>query len=81
MAADNKSRRRKGHTSFTASPDRRTIQFREELFSVGTLGALNFIVRGLKDLRAESRSCLFSDGFKLYSEDPGNSRVLDNLQG
>lgn len=53
--------------------------FREELFSVGTLGALNFVIRGLKDLPGRKSVVLFSDGFKLYTEDPGNRRILDSL--
>ncbi|HEX5709562.1 MAG TPA: VWA domain-containing protein [Pyrinomonadaceae bacterium] len=54
-------------------------QFREELFSVGTLGALNFIVRGLRDVPGRKSVVLFSDGFKMYSQDPGNRRVLDSV--
>lgn len=54
--------------------------FREELFSVGTLGALNFVVRGLRGLPGRKSVVLFSDGFKLYTEDPGNRRIRDSLQ-
>ena len=75
-----KTRDERGGASFTRSPGQETDQFREELFSVGTLGALNFIVRGVKDLPGRKSVVLFSDGFKMYSEDPGNRRVLDNLQ-
>jgi VWFA-related protein len=39
--------------------------FREELFSVGTLGALNYIVRGLKDLPGRKSVLLVSDGFRI----------------
>ena len=65
-------------TSMT-TPGRELNQFREELFSVGTLGALNFVVRGLKGLPGRKSVVLFSDGFKMYADDPGNSRVRDNL--
>jgi VWFA-related protein len=61
-------------------PGQELNQFREELFSVGTLGALNFVVRGMKDLPGRKSVVLFSDGFKLYTEDAGNRRILDNLQ-
>jgi VWFA-related protein len=61
-------------------PGQQLDQFREELFSVGTLGALNFVVRGLKDLPGRKSVVLFSDGFKLYTEDPGNVRVVDSLR-
>src|ERR1051325_3891571 len=70
----------RGHPSTMRLPGSETDQFREELFSVGTLGALNFVVRGLKDLPGRKSVVLFSDGFKLYTEDPGNRRILDNLQ-
>ncbi|HEV2704462.1 MAG TPA: VWA domain-containing protein [Pyrinomonadaceae bacterium] len=67
-------------TSDEYRPGQQLDQFREELFSVGTLGALNFIVRGLKDLPGRKSVVLFSDGFKLYTEDPGNVRVVDSLR-
>jgi VWFA-related protein len=56
--------------------------FREELFSVGTLGALNFIVRGMNELPGRKSVVLFSDGFKIYDRDDPtkNQRVLDNLR-
>ncbi|HYN86531.1 MAG TPA: VWA domain-containing protein [Pyrinomonadaceae bacterium] len=54
-------------------------EFREELFSVGTLGALNFVVRGMRQMPGRKSVVLFSDGFKMYSQDPGNRRVIDSL--
>ncbi|MBA3768143.1 MAG: VWA domain-containing protein, partial [Acidobacteria bacterium] len=44
-----------------------TDQFREELFTVGTLGALNYIIRGLKDLPGRKSVLLLTDGFKISS--------------
>ena len=44
-----------------------TEQFREELFTVGTLGALNYIIRGLKDLPGRKSVLLLTDGFKISS--------------
>lgn len=41
-------------------------EFREELFSVGTLGALNYVVRGLKELPGRKSVVLFSDGIRLF---------------
>ncbi|HST53992.1 MAG TPA: VWA domain-containing protein [Pyrinomonadaceae bacterium] len=57
-------------------------EFREELFSVGTLGALNFIVRGMNELPGRKSVVMFSDGFKIYDqEDPTKkARVIDNLR-
>lgn len=57
-------------------------QFREELFSVGTLGALNYVVRGLKDLPGRKSILLLSDGIKIInSSDPARStRIMNRLQ-
>jgi VWFA-related protein len=41
--------------------------FREELFTVGTLGAVNFVVRSLHQLPGRKSILLFSDGFQLFS--------------
>jgi VWFA-related protein len=57
-------------------------EFREEIFSVGTLGALNFLVRGMGELPGRKSVIMFSDGFKIYDRnDPSkNARVIDNLR-
>lgn len=54
-------------------------QYRDDIFSVGTLGALNFIVRGLRSLPGRKSVILFSDGFRIYDEDQGSRRILDNI--
>ncbi len=41
-------------------------QTREELFSVGTLGAVGFVVRSLGDLPGRKSVLLFSDGLLLF---------------
>ncbi|HEX8139939.1 MAG TPA: VWA domain-containing protein [Pyrinomonadaceae bacterium] len=41
-------------------------QFREELFTVGTLGALNYIIRGLRELPGRKSVLLITDGFALF---------------
>jgi VWFA-related protein len=67
--------------SLIKQPGKELNEFREEIFSVGTLGALNFIVRGLKDLPGRKSVVLFSDGFKMYNaENVGNQRIIDSLQ-
>jgi VWFA-related protein len=46
-------------------------QARDETFSVGTLGAISYVVRGLKELPGRKSILLVSDGFKISSlEDP-----------
>lgn len=57
-------------------------QFREEVFSVGTLGALSYVVRGLRELPGRKSVLLISDGLRIFNrEDPTRaSRVLAALQ-
>jgi VWFA-related protein len=57
-------------------------QFREDLFAVGTLGALNYVVRGMRELPGRKSILLMSDGIKIsYRDDPTRStRVLDALR-
>ena len=58
-------------------------QFREDLFAVGTLGAINFVVRGMRELPGRKSVTLFSDGFSLRMSDrgPSNARVFQALRG
>ena len=58
----------------------RSQEFRDTVFSVGTLGAINFVVRGLRELPGRKMVMLLSDGFKLFDKDRNNSQVLDNLR-
>lgn len=55
-------------------------EFRETVFSVGTLGGLNFVIRGLRELPGRKMAILISDGFKLFDKDRNNTQVLDNLR-
>jgi VWFA-related protein len=62
-------------------------EFRTQTFSVGTLGALSFIVRGMDALPGRKSVVLFSEGFKIIDRkvsDPRNtsdaSRVLAALR-
>lgn len=57
-----------------------TNQYREELFTVGTLGALNFVVRGLKELPGRKSVVLMSDALELYNANGNNFRTIDALQ-
>ncbi|MBA2340958.1 MAG: VWA domain-containing protein [Pyrinomonadaceae bacterium] len=58
--------------------------FREDIFAVGTLGALNFIVRGLRELPGRKAVVMFSDGFRLFNRVGGagesNTRILESLR-
>jgi VWFA-related protein len=57
-------------------------QFREEIFSVGTLGALNYVVRGMRELPGRKSILLMSDGIQIFNkDDPSRStRVLEALR-
>lgn len=68
----------------TLASNRQFDEFREDLFAVGTLGAINFVVKGMRQLPGRKAIVLFSDGIGLYSVDRGikkpNPRLMDNLQ-
>ena len=59
-------------------------EFRDTLLTVGTLGALNFVVRGLTDLPGRKAVVLFSDGISIFNSDSSsgdrNARVLTALR-
>jgi VWFA-related protein len=56
-------------------------EFREDVFAVGTLGTLNYIVKGLRELPGRKSIVLISDGFKIFSrsEPQGSQRILNAL--
>jgi VWFA-related protein len=57
-------------------------QFREDVYAVGTLGAVNYVVRGLRGLPGRKSILLISDGFRIFSQDDPNRnfRTLQKLQ-
>jgi len=61
------------------TPGSEATQYRDDIFSVGTLGAINFILRGLRELPGRKSIILFSDGFRMYDEDQGSRRILDSM--
>ena len=58
--------------------------FREDIFATGTLGAVNYIVRGMKELPGRKSIMLLSDGFQLFSKGTDgfndSTRVLASLR-
>src|SRR5436190_3533454 len=44
-------------------------EFRKDVFAVGTLGAVSYVVRGLKDLPGRKSILLVSEGFRIYDQD------------
>ena len=57
-------------------------QFREDVFAVGTLGAVQYVVRGLGQLPGRKSVVLISDGFRIYDQDDPtrNFRTVQRLQ-
>lgn len=66
-------------------------ELRDDVFAVGTLGAISYVVRGLADIPGRKSILLISDGFKLMTAEfpnrtteiersGGNSRTLQRLQ-
>jgi VWFA-related protein len=61
-------------------------EFRSGVFTVGTLGALNFLVRGMGELPGRKSVILFSGGFPIFPDpqNPNNTgdtdRVIESLR-
>lgn len=51
-------------------------QFREDMFSVGTLGAVSYVVKGLRQLPGRKSILLISDGFKIYNQEDAQRNYL-----
>jgi VWFA-related protein len=54
--------------------------FRETVFASGTLGALNFVVRGLRELPGRKSAILISDGLRLFGRNRDNNIILDRVR-
>jgi len=50
--------------------------FRKDMFAVGTLGAVSYVVKGLKDLPGRKSILLVSDGLKIYDLDDPTHNYL-----
>ena len=55
-------------------------EFREELFAIGTLGALNYVVRGLRDLPGRKAVVLLSEGLPIFDTRGRSDRLLEALR-
>lgn len=58
----------------------RNEDFRETVFTVGTLGAVNLVVRGLRELPGRKMVILLSDGFRLFGRNRDNTQALESLR-
>jgi len=70
--------------SDTEQIERNVNEFRENIFASGTLGALNFIVRGMRQLPGRKSVVLLSDGLSMITRDgsgrPEFSRIYTAMQ-
>jgi VWFA-related protein len=60
--------------------NRDSQESQESIFAAGTLGAVNFVMRGMGQLPGRKAVIMFSDGFKLFSRKGMNTRVQDALR-
>ena len=60
--------------------NRDSQESQESIFAAGTLGAVNFVMRGMGQLPGRKAVILFSDGFKLFSRKGQNMRVQSALE-
>ncbi|HJQ35104.1 MAG TPA: VWA domain-containing protein [Pyrinomonadaceae bacterium] len=55
--------------------------FKDQIFSVGTLGAINYVIRGLRELPGRKSVVLLSDSVRLFdSKGEGNFRTIQALR-
>ncbi len=68
----------------TMASNKRFDEFREDIFAVGTLGAINYVVKGMRELPGRKAVVLFSDGFAGYDNDHGirkpDYRLMNSFQ-
>lgn len=64
--------------------EREFNDFRKSVFATGTLGAVNYVIRGMSELPGRKSIMLLSDGFKLFARDAtgtlDSTRVLESLR-
>jgi VWFA-related protein len=55
-------------------------EFMEEYFSVGTLGAINYVVQGLRDLPGRKAVVIFSENIPILQSQGMNDRIMSSLE-
>jgi VWFA-related protein len=69
---------RDGSSSSGANQKDEADSFREDYFTVGTLGALRYVVNGMSELPGRKSIILFSPGFNFSVKDPDDPRYGSN---
>ena len=54
--------------------------FRDEYFTRGTIGALNFVIAGLKEMPGRKAVVLLSDSIRLFNEQGLNDIILEQMR-
>src|SRR5260370_6849334 len=54
--------------------------FRDEYFTRGTIGALNFVIAGLKEMPGRKAVVLLSDSIRLFDEQGLNDIILESMR-
>lgn len=54
--------------------------FRDEYFTRGTIGALNFVIAGLKEMPGRKAVVLMSDSIRLFNQDGLNDIILESMR-
>ena len=68
-------------SSFGASDlDERLEPLEKEIFAAGTLGAIQYVMRGIEQLPGRKAILLLSDGFRLTDADMKYGRILDMMR-
>jgi VWFA-related protein len=63
-----------------APEDAKIDALQAQFFTVGTLGAIRYVLRGVAELPGRKAVVVFSDGFKLKDADNHYGQVLDTLR-
>ena len=68
-------------SSFGASElDERLEPLEKEIFAAGTLGAIQYVIRGIEELPGRKAILLLSDGFRMTDADRKYGRILDMMR-
>lgn len=67
-------------TEEQAAAETAETEFMEEYFSVGTLGAINYVVQGLRELPGRKAVVIFSENIPILQSQGMNDRIMDSLQ-
>jgi VWFA-related protein len=58
----------------------RMDESRETWFSVGTLGAINYVVSGLRELPGRKSILLFSENMRMFNSEGSNQQVMERMR-